>query len=376
MIVIAVLYFFSSNPLHIHWWSPAEKAIEDFDFTDLVFANTDISYSRPDTQITVVNIGNIDRKKIDSLLIRINSLKPNAIGLDVLFIGPKDTATDEHLRHTIAAIPLLTVAYALTEQEKVPNTQLFLQNAAHKGYVNFNAASNSVVRYFSPFNGSNNTDTSFSAAILYTGYPDKFKYLVDFAKRRKEIMINYKRDLSRYTTLNYEQAMRGDSATAAVPGHIVLIGYYSTDTNNIEDKHITPANKVILGKSLPDMHGIIINANILSMMLDEHYIITLPEWANLLVTTLIIFLFINCIMMRFLKEHLWFHIIVRLIEICSVVLLATIVILLFMKFRIKIDLSLAIWAVPLSTEVFYCYEAVEKGWERRREKRLHTVKKK
>lgn len=46
----------------------------------------------------------------------------------------------------------------------------------------------------------------------------------------------------------------------------------------MKDRYYTPLNERSSGRSIPDMFGVIIHANIISMLLDEDYIDDVPEW--------------------------------------------------------------------------------------------------
>ena len=51
---------------------------------------------------------------------------------------------------------------------------------------------------------------------------------------------------------------------------IVILGYIGTPTGNeydVEDKHFTPLNKITAGKSIPDMFGVVVHANIITMLM-------------------------------------------------------------------------------------------------------------
>jgi CHASE2 domain-containing sensor protein len=57
---------------------------------------------------------------------------------------------------------------------------------------------------------------------------------------------------------------------------------------DLEDIYYTPMNQTLAGRSLPDMHGIVIHANIIHMILARDYINLMPAWLS------IILAFITC----------------------------------------------------------------------------------
>ncbi len=65
--------------------------------------------------------------------------------------------------------------------------------------------------------------------------------------------------------------------SSALNGKIVLFAY-ATPFNpmDIEDKKFTPMNEKYAGKSIPDMNGIIVHANIISMVMEDNFIKKVP----------------------------------------------------------------------------------------------------
>ena len=63
---------------------------------------------------------------------------------------------------------------------------------------------------------------------------------------------------------------------------IVLLGFMGINLNDktFEDIFFTPLNERYAGKSFPDMYGVVIQANIISMILNKKYINTMPQVAK------------------------------------------------------------------------------------------------
>ncbi len=68
---------------------------------------------------------------------------------------------------------------------------------------------------------------------------------------------------------------------------IVLIGYVGDriDIDTGEDKFFTPLNSKYIGKANRDMYGIVVHANIISTILNGHYIRVMPDWLMHLIGT-------------------------------------------------------------------------------------------
>ena len=91
-------------------------------------------------------------------------------------------------------------------------------------------------------------------------------------------------------------------------GKIVLIGYLGenlVDSLSCHDKYFTPLNENYVGRSMPDMYGVVIHANIVSMILNDSYIYNLD---NYLIVFFALFLcYVNILFFEFIKVNysLW-----------------------------------------------------------------------
>jgi CHASE2 domain-containing sensor protein len=74
------------------FFNPLDEFIDNFDFTDLYFS--EFQPEEPtDTNIFIVNIGNLNRKEIADLIFKIQKFEPRVIGIDAVFAerrGPED----------------------------------------------------------------------------------------------------------------------------------------------------------------------------------------------------------------------------------------------------------------------------------------------
>jgi CHASE2 domain-containing sensor protein len=77
-----------------------------------------------------------------------------------------------------------------------------------------------------------------------------------------------------YVVLDHLQLLADEVAADALKDKIVLIGYMGETIfeKSFDDKFYTPLNQNYVGKSTPDMFGVVVHANIISMILAEDYI--------------------------------------------------------------------------------------------------------
>jgi len=236
------------------------------------------------------------------------------------------------------------------------STSQFDSKGSASGYVNFVAQKGEVVRYFSPFlTDKMDSFPAFSTALLKR--IDQKAY--DKLRQRDHEMewINYQRTDSGYYVIDFTHLMNNQIDSAFIRDKIVLVGLVSADPNNIEDKHFTPMNKKIIGRSIPDMNGIIIHANILSMMLDRDYISNAPGWLMILLAALITWIHMAYLVKYFINKHLWFHLLVKFSELGIGILLFYGSVLLLRHFSIHMDFTLTLIAVIISVDILYFYEA-------------------
>ena len=147
---------------------------------------------------------------------------------------------------------------------------------------------------------------------------------------------------------------------------IVLLGYVNQeDPYDIEDKKFTPMNHKFYGKQHPDMFGIIVQANIISMVLDGNYIKTMPKWLAWVVAIVIGWIHMSLFIRYYLDSHIWFHLVAKLAQVFSVVLFAYLGIFIFDKFAVKLEMKYTLYVIALAVDVIYFYEAFV-GWLHRK----------
>lgn len=345
-------------PLNVHFLDPLKLAVSDLSFNDLSYSALKSHRSNElDDKLVIVNIGNADRRDITEVLNRMCSSNAKAIGLDVLFLDGKDPIQDTALAGAIHRCPNLVISDKIrAEGDSIDVQDYFEKDANATGYVNFIGENRGVIRYFSPFEKvEGKSYNSFSASIVKLVDIDRFHHL---QRRGNPVeLINYQRQADQYVIIRYEDLLAGKVAPTAFFNKIVLIGYVNANVNDIEDKHFTPLNEKFVGKSIPDMNGVVIHANIITMILEKNYINKVPLWLNLIIAV-----FFAWILMSFkIKMHqtgsIWGPMIVKTFILLLSVLLVYLGILMGKDFNIYANFGIILVPMVFATDVLVFYES-------------------
>jgi len=124
-------------------------------------------------------------------------------------------------------------------------------------------------------------------------------------------------------------------------------------------------NDKFTGKAIPDMNGIVVQANIISMVLDGNYIKKMPAWVAWIFAILIGWVHMSLFIRYYLESHIWFHLVAKLAQVFSAIFFAYLGIFIFDKFRIKLDMKYTLYVIVLAVDVIYFYEAFV-GWLHRK----------
>jgi CHASE2 domain-containing sensor protein len=380
-LVIAILLH---NPLNPHLFNPLKISLTDFALTDLAFSASHLK-STVDDRIVIVNIDTAGRQTIASLLNSLEAYHPRVIGLDLLLparASPGNEDLEEAIRRSTCIVLSQAIQYRPATKDYVLSGNEFVHDGSgmqprspgsgrqgnsgnlRSGFVNFVSEQGSVVRYFPPFLRDDRAEYESFAAAIANAY-DSAAYQ-RLAHRDKEVeWINYQRPDSGYYTIRFSDFLQNRVDSGFVRDKIVLVGYIGKNPGDVEDKHFTPLNPKILGRSLPDMNGIIIHANILTMILDGVYIARAPGWLTILIAVILTWLHVAFLIRYYIHRHFWFHLAVKMAELVVSILVFYISILLLRYLDVNIDFTLTLIAIILAVDVFYFYEALSHWLSRR-----------
>ncbi len=350
-------------PLNLGILNPIKLGLKDFDFNDIYYSkskNTD--KIKLDNRVTIINTGYADREGIAAMIDKVASYKPKVMGLDFLFSGPKDPVKDSILRETINRNKnlVLAVKFQLDSAGKFMTAGNYFKTDSTKfGYVNFpTKGDQETIRTYFPFKSDKHTSLPSFTSALVKVY-DSAAYKKVEKKGDKQIIINYSRQYN-YDNKKYwviEDVMNTPVDESTIKDRIVLFAYVNANPNDIEDKKFTPMNEKFAGKSWPDMNGIVVHANIISMVLDKTYIKKVPSWINFLIGVVVCWLFMSFFIRYYLESHIWFHLVAKIVQVFSAILFIWLGVIVFERYRVKVDMKLSILVIIMAVDVIYFYEA-------------------
>jgi CHASE2 domain-containing sensor protein len=355
---------------------PVGDAIGDVEMTDLVFSNLRET-PKPDKNVVLVNIGNLSRRDIARELMIINKYEPAVVGVDSYFWELKeDSLGDILLNWALSDIENLVMINKLLYSESsksysdIRNSHPFF-NIGDCGYANLETDALDqyqfkVCRSFPPImsvDGKN--ELSFGVKVVEAYDSEKASA---FLKRKHDYeIINYRGNIigfdqtefgGRFIALDVDDVFEERFLPEVIKDKIVLFGYMGADFNDRswEDKFFTPLNINYAGRSNPDMFGVVIHANIISMILNEDYIGKQSELAGIITALIICFLTVILFTIIYKRLPQWYDGLTKSLQLIFVLMLLTINVFAFHWFNYKTNLTLATILVALSgdgLEIFY-----------------------
>ncbi len=395
-------------------FDPIGQALADFELTDYAFSQMRDT-TIVDDRIVLVNIGNIPRGAIAEQIRIINKYEPRVIGVDCFFYcegGLRDPANCPQLLDTMGNLLLghaiqeagnvilvskLHQSSALTQSsvedayDSIAYSDPEFQSYASAGFANLPTGARyqddvKISRSFFPkidVNGEDMLAFSVKLAMAYdSGVTAKF-----LARGKEEELINFRGNFemvdvrqtalegqhlaatnfpSMFFALDVRQVLTEDFDPSVLRDKIVILGYLGDSFGDPawEDKFFTPLNLKIAGRANPDMFGVVVHANIVSMILNRDYINELEEWPKYVIAfflcycNMALFFYINA------RYPVWFDSVSLIIQAIEIVSLAGFTIWLFSESAFKLDLTVTIAAVALSGPTFEFCDNILYSWVR------------
>jgi CHASE2 domain-containing sensor protein len=373
-------------------------ALGDMELTDYVFSGL---RDEPlvDENIVVVNIGNLSRREVAQQIQIISKYKPKIIGIDAFFDCKqrhRDTVECPPLRDVMGNLMLgnaikeagnviLVTKLAQADTLLPPNVfdslrrsdPLFSDDSFGQGFANLDtdAAFQDDVKTCRRFNPQINAQGKRQYAFAV-----EMAMAYDSAKTRKFLkrnnfseIINYRGNVfdifgqteypQMFFTLDVNQVLTEDFSPDLFKDKIVIMGFlggYLGDPS-WADKFYTPLNKKMAGKANPDMFGVVVHANIVSMILKEDYVNEMAGWQEGLIAFL--FCLFNVALFSLINTHLplWYDGITKLLQLTQIILYTVLMVLIFHWYSFKLNITLTLAAVALVGDVYEIYMSVIKN---------------
>lgn len=426
LLVFLILFVLLNLNLNFEFLNPIENVFDDLDMTDIVFSqikpNQDV-----DDRVVVVNIGYLGRAGLAEMIDSLNKYKPKVIGIDATFKRPTSPCKfaqdygifdceqnpdaipdsiwvememqaniiDEQLKESLSKVKNLVMASELLYNPKKNKldsirTPYKAFNVGKTGFVNLitqgaaNMASYVTVRSFSPKEKiGKKLEKSFAVKVaeLYNSKKAK-KFL---ARNNTIEFINFKGNINysmldtsnirpaTFPVLDVNQALGGNTAFTPdlIKDKIVLLGFTGANLQRptYEDIFYTPLNKNYVGKSTPDMYGVVVHANTISMILDEDYINVASDFVNILISFFICYISVILFTFLYKRTGFWYDGLTLIVQLLILLLILTSTVFIFTWYNLKIDLNAAFFGVIIAGFVVEIYYGILR-------KAFHTIAKK
>ncbi len=366
LLTLIITYVVSFIPLKYEFSKAIRQEFLGFDIYDLYYTGNHLKNTKRDDSIILVEIG-VSRSAITDQVNLIEKYGPSVIGIDAVFDKEGNLLENAEFVRTIDQYKNIVFGkrYSIDSLTQQP---VFIGNFFEKGsrvypfgYINFLGNQFSVIRNYPPFlRTADSLYPSFTSAIIAKFSPGKFEKLKE-RKRQAEI-INYQGNIENYNSLTAAQLNYFDSTgqlTSLLSGKIVLMGYFVKNPPLVlEDLHFSPLNEQMAGKSFPDMYGVVIHANILSMIISGCYAKEASVFISYLLAGLIITFFLYYIISKHKQGRHPSHGKFLLVQFLLIVVILYVFLMVFNWFLIKIPLLPIMIALVLCLELFGLYKII------------------
>ena len=206
-------------------------------------------------------------------------------------------------------------------------------------------------------------------AIEIAKYVDSQK-VQKFLKRGNAVeLINFRGNKNMFYSLDVSDFTGYDDGSgfvseAVLPinlkDKIVIMGFMGEDFGpssdlTRDDKFHTPMNPNYAGKAYPDMFGVVIHANIVSMVLND---IPMSQMGTLgAVLLAIVLCYLNVVFFYFIHDYYpsWYDLVVKTMQVLEVFIILFVVVMVYGNYRYQLDVTIAAIAIGLSGDILEVY---------------------
>lgn len=370
-VVVGMLFVLPQN---FSFLSPIAQTLQDLDLTDMVFTEfRDDSKPFFDSSIVIVNIGRLDRAQIAQQLRNIARYNPKAIGIDAFFRKPKDSIGDAELaaalkdaRSVVLVSKVSFTTDALLDADRADDIFDTLE-LSHPSFARYckHGFANLVVDQKEAFmtcrsvsfteRYAHGTEESFP--LVLASLADRTAYERAVRRANASEVVNYRGNLSSFYNVDADVALDPTSDLSVVRNKIVLLGYLgpTLQERSLEDAFFTPLNEQYVGRSYPDMYGIVIHANVLSMILRGDYIDAMPYSTGIIIG--VVWLYLNVLLFSFIYTHVenWYDTLALVLQVGQSILIFYVLVDVFATHNYKLYLTPSLIGVALVGTVHDLY---------------------
>ncbi len=333
-----------------------------------------------DNRILIINSGITDRTELADAIQYLNKQDVKVIGLDLLLDSLYGKPSDTLLRDAIQACDRIVLGYTFLEGNDHSESTFgfqpdsFFSKHASTAFVNLGSNDGLSVRAFEPFHVINGQEREAFSVQIASLYEPNTPQILKNRNHTKE-WINFRRvqpgaqnmyfpvnsgKVIHYTLLEIKNFLRDTSQFEPdyFKDKIVLIGFCGENEQalSMKDRYYTPLNEQYTGRSLPDMHGVVVHANIISMLLDQDFIFDVSH-AGIYLFSFLLFLF-NYFLFKTIHHLDFFRSLpyIRILQVAEFFILLGICLALLLSMNIKLGFTFLATCVILSYELYEAYE--------------------
>jgi CHASE2 domain-containing sensor protein len=318
------------------------------------------------------------------MLNRIDQAGPAVVGIDAFFRNPKeeDPESDSALAAAMQAMDNLVlvskVAFKEEAQEGVveqwvtsaveadrvfdtlETSHAMFTAHAPTGYANLiidQEAAFMTVREVS-FEEECAGRKEYSFPIRIAQQVDPSRAAAALARNETHEVVNFRGGLEKFYSFDADQVLDPETDLSLLKGKIVLMGFLGPKIGDqaYSDNFFTPLNQHYAGRSYPDMYGVVIHANVLSMILSGQFINTMPFWFSIVLALVVLILNVN--LFTFIYKHYenWYDTLAIVTQLGQSLLILYLTIVVFDTYQYKLALTPTLIGVALVGTIHDLYE--------------------
>jgi CHASE2 domain-containing sensor protein len=375
-------------------------ALSDMELTDYVFSN--LREDPPlDTNIVVINFGNLSRREVAQQINIISKHNPKVIGIDGFYNCqgfPRDTLYCPQLKDTLGNLMLrdaiknagnVILVSKLYQSKELAESDaedvfdslefsdiLFREVAMGEGYASLetDAAFQDDVKTCRTFNPKIyvNEDRHLAFSVQMAMVYDSVKTNKFLGRENFSEIINYRGNIfdfyhqTKYPqvfyTLDVDDVFNENFVPGMIKDKIVIFGFLGGELGDPSwsDKFYTPLNLKMAGKANPDMFGVVVHANIVSMIMNEDYVDQMAPWQEIAMA--IILCLLNVALFSLIHDRLpdWYDGITKSLQIIELLLFTLLMVVIFDMYAFKLDITLTLAGIALVGDSYEIYIGVFK----------------
>lgn len=357
-------------PANLEFLNPVSDALADFELTDVIFSQMQDPSLPPDTNIVLVNIGNLPLGGIAGQLEYILAQQPKVVGMDFRLNKPERDAEQDSLFIAAcqkAQCPLIIASKlegfddSLNRFERhdlpLPQFRRYLE-AGFANLVTENQEALVTCRSFAPsYATAWGQEKAFSIHIAEKMWPKETSRFL--ARNNALETIYFKRNLHQYYAIDVMDIFTGQ-VQISLKNKVVLLGFMGDNfaVERWEDKFYTPMNPKYAGKASPDMYGLVIHANIITMIREgvfiDYFSETITLVGSIALSLLVIWLFL------YVKEEKdqYYDLITKSIQFAGLIIFTSLELLIFYQLEYKVDFGLILAIMIFSGDAVEVYEGL------------------